>query len=56
MRENLAVLQFGIFQWLKKIDGFCKAQTPHREKDIPLNKFRPASNETAMSAWFVLSW
>lgn len=51
MRENLAVLQFCIFQWLKKIDGSCKAQTPRREKDIPSNKFRPASNETAMSAW-----
>ena len=47
MRENLAVLQFGIFQWLKKIDGFSKAQTPRRETDISSNTLRTASNNTA---------
>ena len=53
MRENLVVLQFGIFQRLKKMDGFFKAHAHHREKNIPSKKLRPASNEaaTAMSVW-----
>ena len=50
MRENLAVLQFGIFQWLKRIDGFCKAQTPNREEAMPSNTLRTASNNTAAEA------
>ena len=57
MRENLAVLQFGIFQWLKRIDGFCKAHAPNREEGMPSSTLRTASNNTAtevgaaISAW-----
>ncbi len=50
MRENLAVPQFGIVQWLKKIDGFCKAHAPNREEGMPSNPFRTASNDTATEA------
>ena len=50
MRENLAVLQFGIFQWLKRIEGFCKAQTPNREEGMPWNTLSTASNNTATEA------
>ena len=46
MSENLAVLQFGIFQWLKRIDGFCKAHAPNREEGMPSNTLRTASNNT----------
>lgn len=37
MRGNLAVPQFGIVQWPKKIDGFFKAHAPNREEGMPWN-------------------
>ena len=49
-RKSLAVFQLGIFQWLKKIDGFCKAHAPHREEGMPSNMLRTASHNTATEA------
>ena len=53
---DLVVLQFGMFQRLKKIDRFCLAQATNREKDISSNKLglppiKPGLNRSCLFAW-----